>query len=171
MKKYSKRQLRPTLERFLSHIQVKDTGYKTPCWLWTGSITKNGYGTFYAPRGQQRSCCAHQWSYEYFVHIIPTKYTIDHLCRIRYCVHPEHLEATSHSINVLRGANSLLKPDKTSKYPGVHWCASHRRWRAMIRINTKQKILGEFIDEEAAYAAYIHTKEEIQNDHQRSIMA
>ncbi len=67
------------------------------CWLWTGGIRANGYGTFAvkSPTGRWTQTTAHRWSYQTVVEPAPDGYEIDHLCRVRGCVRPDHLEAVS----------------------------------------------------------------------------
>lgn len=74
-----------------------------PCWVWTGNHTRkppHGHGRFYV--GKQ-GILAHRWSYEYFVGAIPAKLEVDHLCRNRSCVRPDHLDPVTHRENCLRG--------------------------------------------------------------------
>jgi len=68
------------------------------CWTWTG--TKNGgYGQFWDGFGR---VYAHRWVYEFFVAPIPDGLTIDHLCRNRACVRPDHLDPVPMKVNVHR---------------------------------------------------------------------
>lgn len=87
---------RSVQERFLSKVDL--TG---DCWEWTGNRTPSGYGTFYPTRTTKR--LAHRVAYELFVGPIPDGLELDHLCRNRACVRPEHLEPVSHRENTLRG--------------------------------------------------------------------
>lgn len=59
------------------------------CWLWTGSLTYDGYGVF---RENNRRTGAHRFAYEYHIGPIPDGLHLDHLCCVRNCVNPEHLE-------------------------------------------------------------------------------
>jgi hypothetical protein len=70
-----------------------------PCWLWVGS-TCDGYGYFKA--GGTRYL-AHRWLWERVRGPVPASYELDHLCRVRNCVNPDHLEPVSHRENVRRG--------------------------------------------------------------------
>lgn len=86
----------PASERFAkNYIPVTESG----CWLWLGSLTKAGYGQLKTHAGYS----AHRFSYAYYRGDIPPGCEIDHLCRVRCCVNPEHLEAVTTKTNVLRG--------------------------------------------------------------------
>lgn len=73
-----------------------------PCWQWTASIKKNGYGQFNAD-GHNRIVRAHRYAYEAMNGPIPAGYDLDHLCRNRACVNPAHLEPVTRRVNLLRG--------------------------------------------------------------------
>lgn len=72
------------------------------CWIWTGHRATNGYGRF---RKNQESPNegAHRISYELLVGPVPAGLDLDHLCRRRECVRPEHLEPVTRSENLRRG--------------------------------------------------------------------
>lgn len=78
---------------------------KTPtCWLWTGYLEKNGYAYFsYGPSSDKTRAAAHRFSYEMVNGPIPDSLQIDHLCRVRRCVNPTHLEAVTARENLMRG--------------------------------------------------------------------
>ena len=80
----------------LQRIKILDNG----CWQWCRFVTYDGYGVAY-DKGQAR---AHRVSYKAFKGPIQAGFVIDHLCRNRACVNPEHLEAVSSRTNTLRGA-------------------------------------------------------------------
>lgn len=71
------------------------------CWLWTGYIDAKGYGVLGI--GGKRLSKAHRFSYERFVGPIPAGKCLDHLCRVRHCVNPVHLEPVTNQENVIRG--------------------------------------------------------------------
>ena len=87
-------------ERFERHFVV------TPgCWLWTASTKGNGYGQFGVGSGADRkNLQAHRASYEFYVGPIPPGLEIDHLCRVRSCVNPAHLEPVTPLENTRRAA-------------------------------------------------------------------
>ena len=77
------------------------------CWIWIGSRRSNGgYGQFWIRGPDNKRVLAHRWSYEHFREIIPKKLTIDHLCRVRCCVNPDHLEPVANKENILRGVGA-----------------------------------------------------------------
>ncbi len=92
-------------DRLLAKVERDGAG----CWLFTGYVMKNGYGTIGLGSRSQGKGFAHRVAYEIFVGPIPDGYVIDHLCRVRRCVNPEHLEAVTMSTNLRRGAQSALR--------------------------------------------------------------
>lgn len=76
------------------------------CWLWTGPLSDSGYGLLIEKRGgSQTNHRAHRWSYEHHVGPIPDGLVIDHLCRVRHCVNPLHLEPVTSAENIRRGVS------------------------------------------------------------------
>jgi hypothetical protein len=71
------------------------------CWIWVKSVNKKGYGQL--KRGSATSH-AHRWYYEQAKGPIPAGLVIDHLCRVRACVNPDHLEPVTNQENIARGA-------------------------------------------------------------------
>lgn len=72
----------------------------TGCWLWGASSDWKGYGKFCVAK---RNLMAHRWSYTMLVGDIPEGRQIDHLCRQKGCVRPDHLEPVTAQVNMLRG--------------------------------------------------------------------
>ncbi len=74
------------------------------CWLWQWGLTEHGYASFIGD--DKRPVYAHRWSYERFVGPIPEGLVIDHLCRNRGCVRPDHLEPVPQRVNTARGTSN-----------------------------------------------------------------
>lgn len=72
-----------------------------PCWLWTGHLDRYGYANF--GLGKHRMVKVHRFAYELLVGPIPEGLEIDHLCRVRHCVNPAHMEPVTHAENMARG--------------------------------------------------------------------
>lgn len=92
---------------------------KTPdCWLWTGSLSPTtGYGTWDL---NGRKTSAHRCAYELAVGSIPPGLHLDHLCRNRPCVRPDHLEPVTPSENNAR----IIYPPK-NRCPQDHALEGH----------------------------------------------
>jgi hypothetical protein len=83
---------------------IEDRGYLTPCWIWAKGFYSDGYG-------QRRHQRAHRWMYEQIVGPIPEGLTLDHLCRVKACVNPDHLEPVTSAENVRRAPTTKLAWD------------------------------------------------------------
>jgi hypothetical protein len=93
-------------ERFLNKVARNDSG----CWEWAGYRTPDGYGRFQV----DSSRLAHRVAYELFVGPIDDGMEIDHLCKNRGCVNPEHLEQVSRHENIARSDAGKHQREKLS---------------------------------------------------------
>lgn len=82
--------------------RLKRTSIKTvgDCWIWTKSKTRNGYGL---GRFEGKGTTAHRVVYTLIKGTIPDDLDLDHLCRNRLCVNPDHLELVTRRENLFRG--------------------------------------------------------------------
>ena len=87
--------------RFFFTVEKQESG----CWLWKGKIDRKGYGVFsmVGDKGKSHQYRAHRISYTWIKGAIPDGLQLDHLCRVRNCVNPDHLEPVTGSVNILRG--------------------------------------------------------------------
>lgn len=92
-------------QRILSCVEIRPAGYETPCWIWTMADSGNGRGGGY-PRMKlnDRTCAVHKVSFVNAHGYVPGNKQIDHKCRNRLCVNPDHLEMVSHRENQKRRA-------------------------------------------------------------------
>lgn len=99
------------LERFMAKVDQAADG----CWRWRGAQGRHsGYGRF---KFDGFVWMAHRWSYMAFVADIAGGLHIDHLCRVRSCVNPDHLEAVTPGENSRRRSFS-----QASNQPVCHAC-------------------------------------------------
>jgi hypothetical protein len=129
------------LRRLLDKVAIDENG----CWRWTGFISHKGYGRF---RFASNVGHAHRFAYVALVGPIGDGLEIDHRCRVRDCVNPEHLEAVTHAENLKRRHPNGLQthcregheftPDNTYQRPnGTRLCricrrAEKARYRARV---------------------------------------
>ena len=90
------------------------------CWVWQNRLTNAGYGTIAITRvGGKKghySQSAHRISYEAYKGRVGENMVIDHLCRNRMCVNPEHLEEVDQLTNLMRGVGTVAKINKNKTH-------------------------------------------------------
>lgn len=104
-----------TPERFDAKVQYPET--PDGCWIWTGARSTTGYGHT-TIRGKYWG--AHRISYEAHVGPIPEGLDLDHLCRVRECVRPDHLEPVTRAENVRRGVPFKKAAPRPTHCPKGH---------------------------------------------------
>ena len=108
------------------------------CWIWKAARAGGGtgqYGTFY---DGHRDVTAHRWAWEHFKGPIPEGLTIDHLCRVKLCVNPDHLEPVTVRENNLRASRLITHcpyghpydEKNTRMYRGSRFCKECDRRRS-----------------------------------------
>ena len=114
-------------EHFWAKVNKSGPLWKdTSCWLWTAGKNGVGYGS-YAAQGQDWG--AHRLAYEDAKGPIPEGFEIDHLCRVRNCVNPEHLEAVTKLENMRRGRFFNHKREITHCPQGHPYDLINTYWR------------------------------------------
>jgi len=89
-------------QRIIDKISING---KTDCWEWIACIDRGGYARI---QYQGKFASAHRIVYQLLCGEIHNE-TLDHLCRVRHCVNPDHLEAVSNKKNCLRGNGPTAK--------------------------------------------------------------
>lgn len=83
------------------------------CWLWARAIDANGYGVIgWSENRKPKRFYVHRVVYDSLVGPIPEGLQLDHLCRVRHCINPSHLEPVTCLINTKRGANPKMVAHK-----------------------------------------------------------
>lgn len=132
--KYTEQQ---NIDSFWNKVQ-----FTTDCWIWLGGKNIWGYGQFW---NGSKTIQAHRFSYQLWCGVITNKQHLDHICRNRKCVNPNHLEIVTQKENIMRGIgitsiNSkkthckrghLLNGDNLYTYDNQRKCKECRRmsWR------------------------------------------
>lgn len=125
-----------SLPKFLARSDIQSGG--RGCWIWRGP-TFQGYGWFWIGR---RRTFAHRWAYEYWRGPFPAGLVTDHLCRVKACVNPWHLEAVTSTENLRRGRNSRRERTHCPQghpYDAVntYWYRGGRSCRACSRVRCR----------------------------------
>ena len=131
----------PLPPRFAAKITVSPSG----CWLFTGCLNSRGYGCI---THHGRVMLAHRLAYELLVGPIPQGRVIDHLCMVKACCNPDHLEAVTAGENNRRAvaANGAWRTKATACRRGHAYTEAntytdhrgHRQCRACKRVTDQR---------------------------------
>ena len=125
------------------------------CWFWTGFTSSQGYGvTKRKIDGEWHTINAHRLMYMQEIGPIPEGHVIDHLCRVRNCLNPDHLESVTNHENVLRGNSGKYLRSRTHcpqghKYTpentvigskGTRECRSCKRARSHVARDRRKRL-------------------------------
>jgi hypothetical protein len=89
--------------------------------LWTGAVSAEGYGVVHAKSlGIRKQMYAHRLSHELFIGPVPPGLQIDHRCRVRCCVNPQHIKAVTQIENILRGTSPAADHARKTHCPKGH---------------------------------------------------
>jgi hypothetical protein len=106
----------PPRKYIADRIKIEDRGHSTPCWIWQLVAPPHGYGRICRKFGWS----SHRFSYENHVGPIPPGLEIDHLCRVRLCCNPDHLEPVTPAENRRRAAASAPRTRRAICKRGLH---------------------------------------------------
>ncbi len=115
-------------ERLMARVEPDTNG---GCWLWVGTIKPFGYGKIGIGCGKnQRTLYVHRAVYEHLVGPVPDGLDLDHLCRVRCCCNPDHLEPVTRQENLLRGQTlAAANADATECPQGHPYDEANTYWR------------------------------------------
>lgn len=124
----------PASPRVAEELEARFWNFVMPvpecgCWVWTG-VCINGYGQFW---DGQKGRKAHRWAYEHFVGPIPDGLHLDHKCRVRPCVNPDHLRPVTNKENILCGISfSAVNAVKTHCAHGHEFTPENTYYTKMV---------------------------------------
>ena len=102
---------------------------ETGCWLWMGHTDKDGYGKMsFRVGGQALYARAHRWGYEALRGSVPQELVLDHLCRVRSCVNPWHLEPVTNAVNIRRGETGSSNQARANKITHCPFGHAYEGW-------------------------------------------
>lgn len=114
-------------DRFLFYTETDTSGCSdwssrlSGCWHWLGALSENGYGIIsLTGSGNRKSGRAHRYACRRSGLVIPDGFEVDHLCRVRPCVNPKHLEAVPQIVNNRRGTSASVSNAKKTHCPQGH---------------------------------------------------
>lgn len=111
------------------------------CWLWTAAIQCGGYGAFNGGVTHGRRVhVAHRFAYEGLVGAVPEGLELDHLCRVRCCVNPAHLEPVTTAENTRRGV--LYENQRRRFASATHCRAGHELSGANLDLRVQVSVKG-----------------------------
>lgn len=143
-------------DRFLDKVYFDPN---TGCWLWCAGILQGPHGGYgrYSYKGNDRP--AHVISWETINGSVPEGLELDHLCKIRQCINPKHLEAVTHQVNIRRGPlgsathcklGHLFSVQNTKLSHGSRICKTCSRINSSNRTNNFRKKWREIEDKSLA---------------------
>jgi len=131
-------------ERFWEKV---DKNGENGCWIWTAGTDNNGYGLLFVLGHEVK---AHRFAYELLKELIPKEMVLDHLCRNRLCINPDHLEPVTLKENILRGVSPSAENAKkthcihghefTKENTGFYYRKDGRVYRRCKACNRKRRV-------------------------------
>lgn len=112
-----------------TYYKIVDTGYKTPCWIWTKSRNPKGYGILIRQSAEKKSknYLAHRYQYEVVHGPLSSDVELDHQCGIRPCINDEHLKPCTHTENMRRAKHVKLSMEAAKEIRARHQQGTSKR--------------------------------------------
>lgn len=93
-------------ERVLNRVRSRASIDSNGCWIWPGTTSGSGYGVIsWSESGEIHRWVTHRVTFTSLVGPIPAGLELDHLCRVRRCCNPAHLEPVTRRENLIRSAS------------------------------------------------------------------
>ena len=109
------------------------------CWIWLSTLDGDGYAKMkFGGKNRRVARVAYQCTYG----DIPAELVIDHLCRVRPCVNPAHLDLVTNRENTMRGETLAALNAAKTQCPQGHeysWCGKRRYCKTCNRISMRQR--------------------------------
>lgn len=141
-------------ERFWSKVYPEPN---TGCWLWGGFVAPNGYGSYWA---DGTNCHAHRYIKLKEQELESSELVVDHLCKTRDCVNPEHLDLVTQKENIKRG--------DTGTHPNT---GSHNRNKTRCPQGHEYSLDNTFVVPKTGHRKCITCKRERNREYMRKYNA
>lgn len=90
-----------SFDRFIDKVEIVT---ESGCWIWTGSLNRQGYGQFHDNDStlaySRGHILAHRWSFNHFKGPLSVDAHVCHRCDVPCCVNPDHLWCGTHQQNM-----------------------------------------------------------------------
>ncbi|MFE5853249.1 HNH endonuclease signature motif containing protein [Streptomyces sp. NPDC056500] len=128
------------------------------CHIWLGAKDNDGYGKFRLPTGQVKGTHIIAWQMAN-ERTVPPGWHVDHLCRVRSCCNPDHLEPVPATENVARGESFSARNTRKTHCPKGHeyttetirWHSGRRECIPCIRARDRERRAAKRAEKDDPY--------------------